>query len=479
MPYDTIDDLPDSVKALPKEAQELFLNVVNYGLIHEGYDEETAFRTAWSVIKKKWKKEGDKWVKKTSAAIDPLIIEGPVFPIGKKNANGWGVPESEVENAIKTLKTAVVRVCTREDEHACDVTEDPFSEIGRVVDAWREDGYVKTKVAITDRQAKQKIEDGVWEHNWSVYGHAKEIKDGWAHGINIKSLTLVRFPAWDEAYFSIVSASHDSIAFSLSLKSLNDYKNTMTEDLEAAEWTTQYINDLPDSAFAYIEPCYKQGKTDNKNARHLPYKDKNGKIDLPHLRNALARVSQIKPICPDTNREEMIRKARAVLEKAAKQAEIGKYRDNKNKTKASKEDEMDNKEKVEEFELQTDVTASEQVYTKAQVDELLKAAVEQARRDTIEELKREQLATEISKLLVKAGIIKDEDADNRTKLLKEIEGTKLEILKADVEKMAEKLTELRAATKDVEVSIPAEDTGAAAGLTVGMFKDGKWIGGEQ
>ena len=47
-----------------------------------------------------------------------------------------------------------------------------------------------------------------------------------------------------------------------------------------AEWTTAYVNDLPDSAFA----C-----TDSE-GRHYPHHDAQGKLDLPHLRAALSRV---------------------------------------------------------------------------------------------------------------------------------------------------------------------------------------------
>ena len=45
-----------------------------------------------------------------------------------------------------------------------------------------------------------------------------------------------------------------------------------------AEWTTAYVNDLPDSAFA----CPEQ--------RKYPHHDASGKLDLPHLRAALSRV---------------------------------------------------------------------------------------------------------------------------------------------------------------------------------------------
>ena len=62
-----------------------------------------------------------------------------------------------------------------------------------------------------------------------------------------------------------------------------------------AEWTKAYINDLPDSSFAYIEPGGEKdegGKTIPRSLRHFPYKGADGKIDPPHLRNALARAPQ-------------------------------------------------------------------------------------------------------------------------------------------------------------------------------------------
>jgi rubrerythrin len=85
-----------------------------------------------------------------------------------------------------------------------------------------------------------------------------------------------------------------------------------------AEWDTKYINDLPNSAFAVVEPDYLNGKTDNKNARHLPYKDASGKVDLPHLRNARARMNQIKPVTKSISTEELRAKAKKVLDAVAK-----------------------------------------------------------------------------------------------------------------------------------------------------------------
>ncbi|MCP3684472.1 MAG: hypothetical protein GY861_17545 [bacterium] len=60
------------------------------------------------------------------------------------------------------------------------------------------------------------------------------------------------------------------------------------------KWSVKFKNDLPDSAFAVIMPGGKKvaGKTEPRSLRKLPFKDNNGKVDVPHLRNALVRVAQ-------------------------------------------------------------------------------------------------------------------------------------------------------------------------------------------
>ena len=64
------------------------------------------------------------------------------------------------------------------------------------------------------------------------------------------------------------------------------------------EWTPEYVNDLPDSAFAVIAAGGEkdeQGKTVPRTLRKLPHHNAEGNLDLPHLRNALARANQIEP----------------------------------------------------------------------------------------------------------------------------------------------------------------------------------------
>jgi hypothetical protein len=65
---------------------------------------------------------------------------------------------------------------------------------------------------------------------------------------------------------------------------------------EFAVWSTAMQNDLPDSSFCYIEPGGTKdssGKTTPRSLRHLPYKDASGKVDLVHVRDALARLDQV------------------------------------------------------------------------------------------------------------------------------------------------------------------------------------------
>jgi hypothetical protein len=103
----------------------------------------------------------------------------------------------------------------------------------------------------------------------------------------------------------------------------DDMSWAKNEFLEA-QWKTAYINDLPDECFAVIKPGGKKdedGKTVPRSLRYLPYKGADGKIDRPHLRNALARLPQ-----SDLSDEEK-KKAEIVLSKAAKEAEVGQYRE--------------------------------------------------------------------------------------------------------------------------------------------------------
>lgn len=83
------------------------------------------------------------------------------------------------------------------------------------------------------------------------------------------------------------------------LEVMNAARSPHISDLQAAmqeaEWTNEYINDLPDDAFAVISKGGQEddkGKTTPRTLRHLPHHDAEGNLNLPHLRNALARLPQ-------------------------------------------------------------------------------------------------------------------------------------------------------------------------------------------
>lgn len=103
------------------------------------------------------------------------------------------------------------------------------------------------------------------------------------------------------------------------------------EALEKAVWSTSYVNDLPDSAFLHIESGGKkdsEGKTEPRSLRHFPVKDKNGKIDPVHVRNAIAQAPKSK--LPDEVKSKVQEKGRrmlADLEKSIEKAIIQKDAD--------------------------------------------------------------------------------------------------------------------------------------------------------
>lgn len=68
MPYDRIDQLPDSVRNhLPSGAQQIYKEAFNHAW-EEYADREdreaTAHKVAWAAVKKKYQKSGEKWVEK-------------------------------------------------------------------------------------------------------------------------------------------------------------------------------------------------------------------------------------------------------------------------------------------------------------------------------------------------------------------------------------------------------------------------------
>lgn len=63
MPYSSIKELPKEVKVLPHKAQVMFMKAFNSSYGRTNYD-AVAFKVAWSIVKKRFKKVNGKWVAK-------------------------------------------------------------------------------------------------------------------------------------------------------------------------------------------------------------------------------------------------------------------------------------------------------------------------------------------------------------------------------------------------------------------------------
>lgn len=174
--------------------------------------------------------------------------------------------------------------------------------------------------------------------------------------------------------------------------------------IEAERWTRKYINSLPNSSFAVIEPDYLNGKTDDKNSRHLPFKDKDGNIDLPHYRNALARMNQIKPITDSISTEELRNKAKKELEKHKKVLETAEQGGNKIMTEEQKKlvsdlraelrDYIPAETKDEDLLVESKVAEIREVKAKAEQAKVEEKVENKAEEKVVEETKKENVSAE-------------------------------------------------------------------------------------
>lgn len=94
-----------------------------------------------------------------------------------------------------------------------------------------------------------------------------------------------------------------------------------------AEWDNAYVNDLPDTAFLLIAPGGhkdREGKTLPRTLRFFPVRNAAGSIDVPHLRNALARISQASTLTAN-QRETAMNKAKALARETNVSGDRGEY----------------------------------------------------------------------------------------------------------------------------------------------------------
>jgi hypothetical protein len=129
--------------------------------------------------------------------------------------------------------------------------------------------------------------------------------------------------AWGVAEVSITPMPTEPRAAAMSVKSLREYAvepEADARDFLKAVWSGKHKNDLPDSAFAFIESGGSkdsEGKTTPRSLRHFPIRNSAGDLDASHVRNALGRIPQSD--LSDDDKQKALAKVKA----AAKELGIG------------------------------------------------------------------------------------------------------------------------------------------------------------
>ncbi len=155
-------------------------------------------------------------------------------------------------------------------------------------------------------------------------GLAKQLEDA---GFNVQRIRTRRRISYApgtggaEVLTQILASNYD-----LARKCLDDLEEDGWE-IEKAAWSSSIINDLADSAFLYVESGGNkddEGKTVPRSLRHFPVRGADGKIDLPHLRNAIARIPQAKiPGMSERDLQGLQDKARRMLDDVHRFAKSG------------------------------------------------------------------------------------------------------------------------------------------------------------
>jgi len=259
-----------------------------------GYDEETAKKVCGKM--KAELEESFSWTGDIKPYPGARLIRGEaIHPIKTFHPYEWPqlrvFLEDELEKSAKTLLGKPLFL-----DHWRPLN-------GKVLGARYEDGALEYVAELNDDDVLQMIRDGQIKHasiqfEWKIL----ENVDGLApRSINYQHLSLLKDMQPGDPQTSV--NIWESIARQLKeaksppadLNPKPEEEKTKLGELKEAEWTAEYVNNLNDDCFAYIEPGGEkdeQGKTTPRSLRHFPYKDAQGNLSADHVRNGLARLGQ-------------------------------------------------------------------------------------------------------------------------------------------------------------------------------------------
>jgi len=201
----------------------------------------------------------------------PLRIRGVALTAGMSRNLNIYTPE-ELRNFASKLAGSPVYL-----EHVSAI-----GVIGKVTNAfWDSDSKTLFYEAeIYDDETQEKIRKGLIRHVSVAadYEHIDNVDGNVPQGLHNAELSLVAVPGIAQANIRVMEKMGRS-----------------PKRVEERIWTRQFINDLPDSAFAVVLAGGEKdgsGRTTPRALRKFPHHDRSGALDLSHLRNANARVPQ-------------------------------------------------------------------------------------------------------------------------------------------------------------------------------------------
>jgi HK97 family phage prohead protease len=238
---------------------------------------------------------------------------------------------ADLHNGIEHLETAIDMIenaISADEEHPGEHEEDkqsPFDAPGRRrrIDEGEVDGGGRDRGS---RKAWDPDNDGDDDSHpagdsdhdwWTADGRQKRPVPPGAKGSKRRKAALVGGAG--EVVDELRQADVDMLSFHDSIHGDHKMGRKLADGRDIKqEWTSQYINDLPDSAFAMVY-TNEAGQKERK----LPHHNSDGSLSMPHLRNALARLPQV-----EGDPQDEKDRAERHLERHAQDEEIGERGEN-------------------------------------------------------------------------------------------------------------------------------------------------------
>jgi phage I-like protein len=338
MPYSFPDNVPDFMKNMPEGAQKIFISIFNAS-VKEGKSEDEARIAGWGAVKNKYERRGEEWVAKATESLHAIQLAEPT------NGTVQVLRTGTFYHPLYGKFTITDETLSKMQDNFGKVRPIPPTEMVIDYDHLASDpklpeqgkaaGWVKALRAAPGKlfatiewtaEAAKAIREKLFRFISPEFTFDYTDKaTGKKVGPVLVSACLTNRPFLEGMEPVVLSEALSSMVFAES---------------RGTDWDDEYMDNLPDSCFAYIKPGGEKdegGRTKPRELRMLPYKDMQGEVDQSHLRSAMSKMEQ-----EDMSDEEKA-KVRKVLESAMMGEDEDKYRENSSQHRLNKEGKLDEK----------------------------------------------------------------------------------------------------------------------------------------